>query len=340
MQLSVLMPAYDEADNLVEVVPATVRALERLGQSYEILIVDDGSKDATPEVMASLQAQYPAVRYIRLRRNMGKSAALTVGFEQTTGAILVLMDADGQDDPDQIPTLLDALDGGLDQVTGSRVLGRHDRFVKRNTSKIFNAATAKVTGVPGKDFNSGFKALRREVVDVLDVHGELHRYIPVLADWAGFRVGEVPVEHHERLHGTTKFGRSRFWRGFLDLFTIKFLTTHTRRPFHLFGGLGVVMGFIGSLLLVWMFISKLMGNAVGERPALQIGVLLLVVGVQLMSLGLLAELFIMNATQASPNDYAREYFVTATPDGTDRPAGAPAATTVTPTPAAARLDPT
>ena len=158
------------------------------------------------------------------------------------------MDADGQDDPDELPRLLAALDGGLDLVTGRRAV-RNDRFIKRNTSKLYNGVTAKVTGVPGKDFNSGLKAMRRELADSLEMYGELHRYIPVLAVWNGFRVGEVDVEHHERLHGTSKFGRARFWRGFLDLVTVKFLTTYTARPFHLFGGIGFVIGFIGIGLL-------------------------------------------------------------------------------------------
>jgi glycosyltransferase involved in cell wall biosynthesis len=287
--ISVLLPAYNEADNLPEVVPAIAAALDRIGRSWEILVVDDGSTDGTRSVMDRLRSD--RIRYIRLRRNAGKSAALSVGIEHVRGEVLVLMDADGQDDPDELPKLLAALDGGLDLVTGRRAV-RHDRFIKRNTSKIYNGATAWVTGVPGKDFNSGFKAMRRDVADTLEMYGELHRYIPVLASWNGFKVGEVDVEHHERLHGSSKFGRARFWRGFLDLVTVKFLTTYTARPFHLFGGLGFVIGAIGSGLLLWMLGSKLTGNAIGDRPALQLGVLLVVVAVQMVSLGLLAELVV------------------------------------------------
>jgi len=287
--VSVLMPAYNEAENLAEIIPSTAAVLDRAGDPWEIVVVDDGSTDGTRGVMQELRS--PNVRYIRLRRNAGKSAALSVGLEHVNGELVVLMDADGQDDPEEIPRLLAELDGGLDLVTGRRAV-RNDRFIKRNTSKVYNGVTAKVTGVPGKDFNSGLKAFRRELGDTLEMYGELHRYIPVLAVWNGFRVGEVDVEHHERLHGTSKFGRARFWRGFLDLVTVKFLTTYTARPFHLFGGIGFVIGFIGSILLAWMGVSKALGNHIGTRPALQLGVLLVVVAVQMVSLGLLGELMV------------------------------------------------
>lgn len=287
--ISVLVPAYNEADNLREVIPSIASTLEGIGQTWEILVVDDGSNDGTRTVMSALRSD--RVRYIRLRRNAGKSAALAVGIEHIRGDLLVLMDADGQDDPGELPKMLAALDEGVDLVTGRRAI-RHDRFIKRNTSKIYNGATARITGVPGKDFNSGFKVMRREVAESLEMYGELHRYIPVLAVWNGFKVGEVDVDHHERLHGSSKFGRARFWRGFLDLITVKFLTTYTARPFHLFGGLGFVIGAVGSGLLVWMLVSKLLGHAIGDRPALQVGVLLVVVAVQMVSLGLLAELVV------------------------------------------------
>jgi dolichol-phosphate mannosyltransferase len=239
--------------------------------------------------MAGLRS--PQVRYIRLRRNSGKSAALAVGLDHVEGEHVVLMDADGQDDPAELPKMLAKLEEGYDLVTGRRAI-RNDRFIKRNTSKIYNGATARVTGVPMKDFNSGYKLMTRELADSLEMYGELHRYIPVLAAWNGFKVTEVTVEHHERLHGSSKFGRARFWRGFLDLVTVKFLTTYTARPFHLFGGMGFIIGAGGVGLLMWMLVSKLLGNSIGTRPALQIGVLLVVVAVQMVSLGLLAELVV------------------------------------------------
>lgn len=289
IELSVLLPAYDEADNLPEVVPAVVAALEGTGRTWEIVVVDDGSTDGTRSVMRDLRS--PNVRYIRLRRNSGKSAALSMGLDHVRGELIVLMDADGQDDPTELGKLLAELDTGVDLVTGRRAV-RHDRFVKRTTSRLYNGVTAKVTGVEGRDFNSGFKVMRRDLADSLEMYGELHRYIPVLAVWNGFRVSEVDVTHHERLHGSSKFGRARFWRGFLDLVTVKFLTTYTARPFHLFGGLGFVIGAVGSALLAWMLASKVTGHPIGTRPALQLGVLLVVVAVQMVSLGLLAELVV------------------------------------------------
>jgi dolichol-phosphate mannosyltransferase len=231
------------------------------------------------------------VVYLRLRRNAGKSAALSAGLARAKGEYIVLMDADGQDDPRELPRLIKMLDGDsdIDLVTGRRAV-RNDRFVKRTTSKLYNRATSMVTGVDGSDFNSGLKVMRRELAQGLELYGELHRYIPVLAAWRGFKVTEADVHHHERRHGESKFGRARFWRGFLDLITVKFLTTYTGRPFHLFGGVGVIMGFIGSGLLGWMFVERILGERVGTRPALQAGVLLVVVAVQMISLGLLAEL--------------------------------------------------
>jgi len=300
--ISVLMPAFNEADNLAEVVPATAAALEALGRSWEIVIVDDGSTDGTRTVMAGLRSSN--IRYIRMRRNGGKSAALATGLDHIEGEHVVLMDADGQDDPAELPKMLAALESGYDLVTGRRAV-RHDRFIKRNTSKIYNGVTAKVTGVEGKDFNSGYKMMTRELADTLEMYGELHRYIPVLAVWNGFKVTEVDVEHHERLHGKSKFGRARFWRGFLDLVTVKFLTTYTARPFHLFGGVGFVIGAGGVGLLVWMLASKLMGNAIGDRPALQLSVLLVVVAVQMVSLGLLGEL-VVNLRRRSRLDSTAE----------------------------------
>jgi dolichol-phosphate mannosyltransferase len=303
--ISVLMPAYNEAENLAEVVPATARQLERLGRPYEIVVVDDGSTDGTVQTVRSLRDDNPAVRLLRLRRNQGKSAALSAGLARVGGEVIVLMDADGQDDPGQIHRLLDAVSGGLDMVTGKRAV-RHDRIAKRWPSKLYNAATRRISGVEGSDFNSGFKAMRREVAESLDLYGELHRYIPVLAAWNGFSIGEVEVEHRPRLHGESKFGRARFWRGLLDLVTVKFLTTYTLRPFHLFGGIGAALGLVGSLLLGWLTVVKITGHAVGGRPALIAGVLLMVLAAQFLSLGLLAELLVHVNRAPSGVDLVRD----------------------------------
>lgn len=289
-EVAVLLPSYNEANNLVEVVPETLAILEAAGLDYEVVVVDDGSTDGTRTVMKPMIS--PRTRYLRLRRNSGKSEALRAGLSMIDAEFVVLMDADGQDDATQIPALVERLrNGEADLITGRRAL-RNDRFIKRNTSKIYNAATAKVTGVEGRDFNSGLKAMTGDLAESLELYGELHRYIPVLAHWSGFRTLEVDVDHHPRRHGTTKFGKARFWRGFLDLITVKFLTTYTARPFHLFGALGVVLGGLGSALLAWMLVLRIQGNTVGDRPALLAGVLLVMVGVQMVSLGLIGELIV------------------------------------------------
>jgi glycosyltransferase involved in cell wall biosynthesis len=254
-RISVLLPAYNEAANLPEVVGELTGVLDALPCSYEIVIIDDGSTDGTRDVLATLCPPSGPVRALRLRRNVGKSAALAAGLEHLTSDVVILMDADGQDQPSEIPRMLDALDGGLDLVTGRRAV-RNDRFVKRTTSRLYNGATARVSGVPGKDFNSGFKAMTRPVAASLELYGELHRYIPVLAFWHGYRVGEIDVDHRARLHGESKFGAARFWRGFLDLITVRFLTSYANRPLHLFGGIGALCSLVGSALLLWLLIEQ------------------------------------------------------------------------------------
>jgi glycosyltransferase involved in cell wall biosynthesis len=290
-KLSVIMPAYNEAPNLSITVPETLKALDEITADHELIVVDDGSTDESSHTLQTLRDDHPNLRVVRHRRNLGKSRALTSGFEVSCGSIVILMDADGQDDPAEIGRLVATLDTGADLVTGRRAQ-RHDRFIKRRTSQVYNWMTARVTRVDGRDFNSGLKAMRREVVDSLNLYGELHRYIPILASWEGFDVTEVDVEHHPRMHGKSKFGVARFWRGMFDLVTVKFLTTYTARPFHLFGGLGFLVGLVGIALLVWMAILKVLGHGISDRPALLIGILFVVVAVQLMSIGLIGELIV------------------------------------------------
>lgn len=286
-----VLPAYNEADNLPSVLSELTAVLDGLFQRWEILVVDDGSTDGTREVIAEISAKEPRVCVHHLRRNRGKSQALAAAFDIVESDLVLLMDADGQDDPNELPHLLAALDDGCDLVTGRRSV-RNDRFVKRTTSKLYNGATSRLTGIEGSDFNSGFKLMRGEVARTTTMYGELHRYIPVIAAWNGFRVTEVDVEHRARAHGVTKFGRNRFWRGMLDLLTVKFLTTYDTRPFHLIGGVGIILGFVGGVLLSWMLVERIIGNEVGSRPALLAGVTLAVVGVQLISVGLIAELMV------------------------------------------------
>ena len=289
MQISVVIPAFDEAESLPGLLTRLLPNLEAITSSSEVIVVDDGSRDGTAGVVTALGL--PGVHVERLRVNRGKSAALRAGLAMAKGDVIVLMDADGQDDPAELGRLVAALDDDLDLVTGRRA-HRNDRAAKRLPSRLYNWATARVTGVPGRDFNSGFKAMRRDVARELDLYGELHRYIPVLASWAGYRTGEIDVTHHPRAEGQSKFGAERFWRGLLDLITVKFLTTYTARPFHLFGGLAALCGATGLGLLTWMLVLRISGEAIGSRPALLTGVLLVVVAVQLASLGLIAELLV------------------------------------------------
>ena len=304
MQLSVVIPAFDEAQSLPGLLERLVVQLDALDGATEVIVVDDGSRDGTASAVEALAL--PGVRVERLRVNRGKSAALRTGLGVAKGEVIVLMDADGQDDPAELPRLLAALDGAegeaneLDLVTGRRAQ-RNDRAAKRLPSRLYTWTTARVTGVPGRDFNSGFKAMRRDVARDLDLYGELHRYIPVLAAWAGYRVGEIDVTHHARAEGQSKFGRERFWRGLLDLVTVKFLTTYTVRPFHLFGGMGALFGVAGAALLTWMLVLRISGEQIGDRPALLAGILFVVVAVQLVSLGLLAEL-IVHLRRTGPAD--------------------------------------
>jgi len=292
----VVVPAYNEDDNLVDVMPRIVAQLAILSPEGKLLIVDDGSTDLTDQAVAVLQQAHPEIEYLPLGRNMGKAAALQRGFQVALdeGAeIVVMMDADGQDDPAELPGLIEKLDDGYDLVTGAR-LDRRDRFVKKYTSRVYNKTTSMIAGVPGKDFNSGFKVMRAKVAEnVLPMmYGEMHRYLTVIAAWQGHKVTEVPVEHHPRLHGASKYGLARFWRGFMDLMTVRFIMSYESRPSHLFGGLGLISSFVGVVILVYLAIVWLLGESIGDRPLLIAGFLFVTVGVQLLVFGLLAELIV------------------------------------------------
>ena len=294
--LWVVVPALDEADNLRELVPRIVTEVEAYSPEGRVLVVDDGSTDDTGKVMAALMADHPCVEVEAFRHNHGKAAALQAGFRRAVdgGArTVVMMDADGQDDPRELGRLLERLEDGADLVTGAR-LDRQDRFVKRTTSKLYNRTTSVLSGAPGRDFNSGLKAMRAEVAaDVSPMlYGEMHRYLTVIAHGLGHRVAEIPVAHHERVHGSSKYGLNRFWRGLADLVTVRFLLNYENRPSHLFGGIGAVSLLLGLLTLGYLTIVKLGGDPIGDRPLLIAGVLMVMVGVQLTLFGLLAELIV------------------------------------------------
>ncbi|MDQ8699877.1 glycosyltransferase family 2 protein [Hyphomicrobium sp. LHD-15] len=300
--VTVVIPVKDEQDTLARLAEGIFEAVSGHAKSAEIVFVDDGSKDKSWKVMQDLVLQHPGqVRALKLRRNFGKSIALAAGFKVAHGDVIFTMDADLQDDPKEIPRFLEALDGGLDLVSGWK-RKRNDPLSKTLPSLLFNRATAWITGVPLHDFNCGFKAYRREVIEQLKLYGELHRYIPALANDAGFRIGEIEVEHHPRRHGVTKYGLERYVRGFLDLITILATTRYLQRPGHLFGGLGVGFGLLGSLVLGYLGVLWLMGQSIGHRPLFFAGILLMVFSVQMISLGVIAELLIRLSTPRDVGD--------------------------------------
>lgn len=295
-ELWIVIPALNEAENLTALVPVLFEQLGRTDRPFRVLIVDDGSRDRTPAVIDELSAQHPGLATVRSRRNQGKALALRSGFRAALegGAeIIVMMDADGQDDPASLPRLLAAIDAGDDLVTGAR-RRRRDRFIKRSTSVLFNRVTGLLTQAPGSDFNSGYKAMRAELARELvpSLYGEMHRYITVIAHWRGFRIAEVPVEHHPRVHGRSKYGLARFWRGFIDLLTIRFVLAYEQRPSHLFSGIGAVTALAGAGILAYLVVDWMLGNPIGERPLLIASVLLFLSGLQLVIFGLLAELIV------------------------------------------------
>lgn len=292
----VVVPALNEAENLPLVVPGIVAELLLLDVKGHVLVVDDGSTDKTREVMVDLGERLPDVHALSLGRNQGKAVALRHGFQRALeeGAeVVVMMDADGQDDPAELGLLLARLEEGADLVTGARSV-RHDRFVKRHTSRLYNGVTGRLSGVPGKDFNSGFKVMRADVARHVSpmMYGELHRYLTVIAHWLGFAVAEVTVQHHARLHGDSKYGLARFWRGFVDLVTVRFLMTYESRPSHLFSGVGLASLGGGGLVLAYLLVEKLSGEAIGGRPLLSTAVVMVLGGLQLALFGLLAELVV------------------------------------------------
>jgi glycosyltransferase involved in cell wall biosynthesis len=288
--LSIVVPLYNEEESLRELFGQISAVMKNMGKTFEIIFVDDGSTDNSFQVLQELHSAHKEVKVIQFRRNFGKSAALSVAFKEVVGDFVVTMDADLQDDPNEIPELLHAMGEKFDLVSGWKQK-RYDPISKTIPSKFFNYVTAKMTGIRLHDFNCGLKAYRREVVKTVTVYGELHRYIPALAHWAGFRVTEKPVQHHARKYGVTKFGISRFFNGFLDLLTVIFTTRYIRRPLHLFGVWGMIAFIFGLLVDAYLSVEWFLGlTSLSNRPLFIVGILFMIVGVQLVSIGLIGEM--------------------------------------------------
>ena len=291
--VSIVVPAKDEEESLPLLVARVLEVCARNALSVrEIVLVDDGSRDGTWDVMMRLAGEHDAVQAIKLRRNFGKATALMVGINACTGDVVITMDADLQDDPDEIPRFLQELDSGWDLVSGWKK-DRHDPVSKTLPSRLFNRVTARISGVELHDFNCGFKAYRREIFDSVDLYGELHRYVPVLAHALGYRVTEIPVRHHARKFGKSKYGVARYLRGFLDLLTVVMITRYAYRPGHFFGGVGAFFLLAGGGVLSYLTALKLItGSDIGGRPLLLFGVMVVIIGMQLVMFGMLAELII------------------------------------------------
>jgi glycosyltransferase involved in cell wall biosynthesis len=299
IEISAVLPVLDEVESLGVLHRELTEVLTRLGRPYEILFIDDGSRDGSFERIEKIALEDERVRAVQLRRNFGKAAALAVGFREAQGDLIVTLDADLQDDPAEVPKLLNRLEDGFDLVSGWKQ-ARQDPRSKTWPSRLFNRVTGFLTGVRLRDFNSGFKIYRREVVQEIRLYGELHRFIPVLAAWRGFRISEVPVHHRPRQFGRSKFGSARLWRGFLDLLTVLFLTRYTRRPLHLFGGLGLIAWTVGFAVNAYLTAIWLVGaEPIGTRPLLAFGVLTMLLGVQFFAVGLLSELVLSYQTRSA-----------------------------------------
>jgi glycosyltransferase involved in cell wall biosynthesis len=307
MDISVVIPLYNEQESLEELYLWIQQVMKTRAFSYEVLMIDDGSHDGSWNVIEKLASEHASVKGIKFQRNYGKSAALNKGFHHSSGDVVITMDADLQDSPEEIPELYDMIiKQGYDLVSGWKKK-RYDPISKTIPTKLYNWATRKITGIKLHDFNCGLKAYRRQVVKSIEVYGEMHRYIPVMAKWAGFnKIGEKVVKHQERKYGVTKFGMERFINGFLDLMSITFVSRFGRKPMHLFGFLGTLLFLVGFLIALYLAYGRLflMGYRMTERPLFYFGLLAMILGTQLFLAGFLGELISRNSSER--NNYLVE----------------------------------
>lgn len=292
-KISIVVPVLNEEQSIFPLVNEIRKVFKTIDVWYEIIFVDDGSNDKSLSTIKELSRTDKKIKFISFRKNYGKSAALQIGFKEASGEAVITMDSDLQDDPNEIPALLKKLDEGFDLVSGWKKV-RQDPFVKKVSSKFFNFVTRIFSGIKIHDFNCGLKAYRKSVTESLNVYGELHRYMPVLAHWQGYSISEIPVKHHPRRYGKTKFGISRFFKGFIDLITVVFTTRYIKRPMHLFGFLGALSFLAGLVVNGYLTYLWFDNQPLSNRPMLFLGILLIIVGVQFFSVGLLGELIVHN----------------------------------------------
>jgi len=290
MKLSFVIPVFNEQDSLMQLYSEIKENIK--SYDYEIIFVDDGSSDESYNILQGFASEDKNVKLIKLRKNFGKSAGLNVGFEAAEGDIVFTMDADLQDDPKEIPEFIKKIEEGYDMVTGWKVK-RRDPISKTWPSKLFNKVTTNTFKLKLHDYNCGYKAYKKEVINELDIYGEMHRYIPALAHSLGFKVAEIPVHHRKREYGKTKYGSERYLRGFLDLLTVKLVTGYIHSPLYLFGRIGFGFGLIGFITALYLSVMKLFfGQPLYNRPLLYLATLLMIIGLQFFSIGLLGELIV------------------------------------------------
>lgn len=300
LDLSIIIPVHNEEGSIRELYKKLYSTLSLMEKTYEIIFIDDGSTDNTFEKIKSIKDC--KVKVVRFQRNYGKAAALSCGFKKSRGDIVITLDGDLQDDPKEIPRFIEELKN-YDMVSGWKSK-RYDPISKTLPSRFFNWLTRFITGVKINDFNCGYKAYNNYVVKNINLYGEFHRYIPALAYWRGYSVGEIEVEHHPRIYGESKYGIERLLKGFLDLITVTFLMMYKKRPLHMFGGIGFLLGFSGVFISIYLMFLWLIGERIGDRPLLMLGILLTVIGAQFVSLGLIGELI---TNSRNNDDYIIKY---------------------------------
>jgi len=296
--ISVVIPIFNEEESIEELAECIIANLSGLKVSFELIFIDDGSTDNSMMVLSNLFSRYSFIKIYKCRKNFGKANALNVGFKYCSGEIIITMDGDLQDDPYEIPKLLKKLEEGYDLVSGWKI-NRKDPWHKTLPSKIFNFVTSLFAGIKLHDFNCGFKAYKRQVIKNINLYGELHRYIPAIAHWKGFKVTEIGVKHHQRKYGKSKYGIERFLRGFLDFTTVAFITKYITKPMHFFGKIGFLFSMIGFfinlyLTIIWIIRHLILGelHILSNRPLLFLGILLLLIGIQFIFTGLIGEMLI------------------------------------------------